>query len=381
MVIETALASPVLQRVPACLLCRTLSYRHMAQLCDLVRRQRSHQFSVGPQLSRDIWSEQSRPLLEVAVPLGTNGAGPSTHPRTNSGQRVKKASAELVFNSLPDSRAGVSRPPSTYRTLLLPAWHWLGTCFSPSRRSFMSGTAVGLSADCCSGSPVVGCSLIAHRASRPWSLASARSFGGRAGGLKRRKPRRDPGVVIQSGLGRRQEFFWPEKSRRTRVPLYQNSRPNLIYDHRFKRFMCMWYSNGVQVFRPFSCRGRKGGRGKEGLPDGLGIGRNSGTWERARAKAIVLLKQLKRQGRLNSLAKPDVARSGVRGVYFDTEEKLWVATWNEHGMRRFKAFPTMEMGFDAAYQAAVAVRRQKLQENYIFCMQRTRKKSGRPPLK
>ncbi|PFH32061.1 AP2 domain transcription factor AP2IX-6 [Besnoitia besnoiti] len=219
-------------------------------------------------------------------------------------------------------------------------------------------------------------------AASPWvTLTGVRMFGGRAGGLKRRKPRRDPGRVIQSGLGRRQEFFWPEKARRTRVPLYQNSRPNLIYDQRFRRFMCMWYASGVQVFRPFSCRGRKGGRGKEGLPDGLGIGRGAGTWERARAKAVVLLKQLKRQGHLDKLAKPDITRSGVRGVYFDTEEKLWVATWNEHGLRRFKAFPTMEMGFDAAYAAAVAVRRQKLRENYIFCMQRNRKKSGRPPFK
>ncbi|KEP60316.1 UNVERIFIED_CONTAM: AP2 domain transcription factor AP2IX-6 [Hammondia hammondi] len=250
--------------------------------------------------------------------------------------------------------------------------------------SGLRGDASGASA----ASATCGCLAVGSRrnpclpaSQLAWNLSQMRMFGGRAGGLKRRKPRRDPGRVIQSGLGRRQEFFWPEKARRTRVPLYQNSRPNLVYDQRFRRFMCMWYASGVQVFRPFSCRGRRGGRGKEGLPDGLGIGRGSGTWERARAKAVVLLKQLQRQGHLDRLAKPDVTRSGVRGVYFDTEEKLWVATWNEHGLRRFKAFPTMEMGFDAAYQAAVAVRRQKLRENYIFCMQRNRKKSGRPPFK
>ncbi|KAL8450325.1 hypothetical protein Emed_002583 [Eimeria media] len=217
-----------------------------------------------------------------------------------------------------------------------------------------------------------------------------RAFGGRAGGLKRRKRKRDPGVLQQSGKGRRLEFFWPRKHRLLRVPLQQNSRPSLIYDLRLKRFLCRWTSNGQHLFRPFNSRsrasGRDGGRGVAAAGAAFGHLRAGGP-EAARAKALVLLRQLQRQGKLTAeldssrQTKPEINRSGVRGVYFEPEERLWVAVWKEAGVRRFRSFSAIDLGFQAAYQAAVAVRRQQLALNYEFCMQRHRKRSGRQPLK
>lgn len=222
------------------------------------------------------------------------------------------------------------------------------------------------------------------------SIGGVREFGGRAGGLKRQKRKRDPGVLQQTGRGHRLEFFWPRKQRLLRVPFQQNSRPSLIYDLRFRRFLCCWTSNGQYVFRPFNSRsrasGRDGGRGVGAAGAAFGHMR-AGGFEAARAKALVLLRQLQRQGKLtaelesSSRTKPEINRSGVRGVYFEPEERLWVAVWKEAGIRRFRAFSVVDMGFDVAYQAAVAVRRQQLAMNYEFCMQRHRRRSGRQPLK
>ncbi|OEH78710.1 AP2 domain transcription factor ap2ix-6 [Cyclospora cayetanensis] len=197
----------------------------------------------------------------------------------------------------------------------------------------------------------------------PQHWVSIRAFGGRAGGLKRRKRKADPGVLQQSGRGHRMEFFWPRKQRLLRVPLQQNSRPSLIYDLRFRRFLCCWTSNGQHVFRPFNCRsrgsGRDGGRGV--LQAGAAFGHScAGGFEGARAKSLVLLRQLQRQGKLTAelasskACKPEINRSGVRGVYFEPEERLWVAVWKEAGVRRFRAFSAVDLGFDTAYQAAVA---------------------------
>ncbi|KAL8452542.1 hypothetical protein Emag_002331 [Eimeria magna] len=217
-----------------------------------------------------------------------------------------------------------------------------------------------------------------------------RAFGGRAGGLKRRKRKRDPGVLQQSGKGRRLEFYWPRKQRLLRVPLQQNSRPSLIYDLRLRRFLCRWTSNGQYLFRPFNSRsrasGRDGGRGVAAAGAAFGHMRAGGP-EAARAKALVLLRQLQRQGKLTAeldssrQTKPEINRSGVRGVYFEPEERLWVAVWKEAGIRRFRSFSAIDLGFREAYQAAVAVRRQQLALNHEFCMQRHRKRSGRQPLK
>lgn len=186
------------------------------------------------------------------------------------------------------------------------------------------------------------------------------------------------------------EFYWPRAQRLLRVPMQQNSRPSLVYDLRFKRFLCKWTANGMHVFRPFSCRsrcsGRDGGRGVQAAGAAFGHARAGGL-EAARAKALLLLRQLRRQGKLtecldsSQATKPEVNRSGVRGVYFEPEERLWVAVWKDAGIRRFRAFSVVEMGFEAAYKAAVAVRRQQLAMNYEFCLQRHRRRSGRQPLK
>ncbi|KAF8820582.1 AP2 domain transcription factor AP2IX-6 [Cardiosporidium cionae] len=191
-------------------------------------------------------------------------------------------------------------------------------------------------------------------------IQQQRFFAGRSGGMKRKKTRHSP-RVIQTGLGRRFEFFWPKKSRRLRIPMYANSRPNLVYDQHLKRWLVTWYRNGIQVFRPFSCK--------------------EGKFEVARKRALTLLKHLKGIKATRRLPAPDVNRSGVRGIYFDSDERLWVAVWNQAGIRRFKAFPVLQMGFDSAFRAAVAVRKQKVAENHQFVMQRSRWRSGRNALK
>ncbi|CEM17867.1 unnamed protein product [Vitrella brassicaformis CCMP3155] len=195
---------------------------------------------------------------------------------------------------------------------------------------------------------------------QPWQATQSR-YGGRSGGpLKRKKKPHDP-RVIQTGLGHRMEFFWRKRERRTRYPLVQNVRPNLIWDSQFKRWLVMWYKGGFQVFRPFNATRDR--------------------FERARAKAMILMRQLEKAGRLQKLPAPDICKSGVRGVFYDGEEKLWIAVWKQNGLRRFRCFPALEMGFDQAFKAAVAVRRQKLAEFHEFVPQRERIRTGREQYK
>lgn len=222
------------------------------------------------------------------------------------------------------------------------------------------------------------------------TVGSIRRFGGRAGGLKRHKRKRDPGRLHQTGRGRRLEFFWPRKSHLIRTPLLQNRRPSLVYDQRMRRFLCCWSSNHQQVFRAFSIRsrasGRDGGRSIQAAGAAFGM-LQAGGFEAARAKALLLLQQLRKQRKLkddyssSSSTKPEINRSGVSGVYFDHEERLWVAVWQEAGFRRLAAFSVAAFGFDGAYKAAVNLRKQKLQENYQFCMHKYRRRSGRQPYK
>lgn len=236
-----------------------------------------------------------------------------------------------------------------------------------------------------------------------FALSPAARFGGRAGGLKRRKRVADPGVVRQTGRGRRLEAFTPRRSHLVRVPYQQNARPALIYDRRLKRFVCLWSANGLLLSRPFSARERPAGRdGKRGIlgfkasdkekaagvkapPCTPGFGRGGGL-EGARSRALLFLRQLQREKKIDSefrltrAVKPEVSRSGVGGVYFDSEERLWVCVWKEAGLRRFRAFSAISLGFDEAYRAAVATRRQKLAETKVFQPPRLRKRRDRQPL-
>eukprot|EP00916_Digyalum_oweni_P007262 GHVL01012280.1.p1 GENE.GHVL01012280.1~~GHVL01012280.1.p1 ORF type:complete len:236 (+),score=33.09 GHVL01012280.1:30-737(+) len=178
--------------------------------------------------------------------------------------------------------------------------------------------------------------------------------------LNKRKKKNKRPMKRQPAIGRRLEFFWKKRSRRTRIPLYQNIRPNVIYDTQMRRWMVMWYrTDGVQVFRPFNTH--------------RGIG-----YEKARTKALRLQEQLQQKGWMSpdGNRRPDKLLSGVRGVFFDHDERIWVATWNSAGIRTFRAFPAAEMGFDEAYQAAIAVRRQKVVENHKFVMQKIRWRNG-----
>lgn len=183
---------------------------------------------------------------------------------------------------------------------------------------------------------------------------------GRVLGLKRKKKNERPRTVHQTGLGKRMEFFWPKKAHRTRVPLYENSRRNLIWDHRMRRWMVMWYRDGIQVFRNFHA--------KEGSQ-----------FEQARSRAILFLKQLQQAGKLGR-PKPDIGRSGVRGVYFDPLERSWVARWSDCGMKKYAVYSTVDMGFKDAYQAAVHTRISSIRRNHMFVMQRTRWAGHRKPL-
>ena len=47
-----------------------------------------------------------------------------------------------------------------------------------------------------------------------------------------------PWTVHQQGLGKWMEFHWPwHDAYRTRVPLYENSRRHVIWDHRLRRWI------------------------------------------------------------------------------------------------------------------------------------------------
>lgn len=184
-------------------------------------------------------------------------------------------------------------------------------------------------------------------------------------GSAKRMPRKklnDKQVTpLQTGLAKRMEFYWPRRARRTRLPLYQNSRQNVVYDHRFKRWMVMWYRHGIQVFKSFSHHGR------------------AERFEKARMEALALHRQLELSGKLGRPG-PDKCMSGVRGVGYDKEQKAWTCWWSESGVRRFRIFTVKDFGFDTAYKMAVEARTEKLRENFQFVMQRNRWRSGRQPL-
>lgn len=182
---------------------------------------------------------------------------------------------------------------------------------------------------------------------------------GRALGLKRKRRNNRPRTVWQKGLGKRMEFFWPKRAHRTRVPMYENSRRHLIWDHHLRRWLVMWYREGNQVFRQFPARGNR--------------------FERSRARAMIFFKQLQLAGKLGR-PKPDACRSGVRGVFYDKQEHSWVARWNDSGLQKYAVYSTQDMGFSEAYREAVRTRVTTVRQNHQFVMQRTRWKGFRRPL-
>jgi hypothetical protein len=187
------------------------------------------------------------------------------------------------------------------------------------------------------------------------SSHQARFFGATAAklGFKRKRRNQYLKTPFQTGTAKRMELYWSAGQRRMRVPFYQNARPNLVYDARFKQWLVMWYRHGVQVFRSFKVR------------------RRSERFEKARMEALVLHNQLERSGKLGR-SGPDRALSGVRGVMYDRQENAWVTNWTETGTRRYAILPVSVNGFDQAYKKAVSIRLKKLRENYQFALQRTR---------
>lgn len=156
------------------------------------------------------------------------------------------------------------------------------------------------------------------------------------------------------------EMYWPQHdARRSRVPLYENSRRHVIYDQRLKKWMVMWYRQGMQVFRAFPAK--------------------SGKFEQGRACAILFYKTLERAGKLGQ-PKPDQCRSGVRGVFFDKDEKTWVARWSSTGMKKHAVFSTERLGFKESYTSAVQARVNALRQNHQFFFQRNRWKGQRRAL-
>lgn len=186
-------------------------------------------------------------------------------------------------------------------------------------------------------------------------------FAGRIGGVKRKKRSDWVETIHQRGLGKRMEFFWPKGKSRTRVPMYENSRRHVIYDHNMKRWLVMWYRHGMQVFKAF------------------GAQKPSIKFEQARMRAIVFYKKLKDAGKLGR-PKPDQCRSGVRGVVFDRDERAWVAKWNHCGLRMHAVYGTQELGFEEAYKRAVRSRVHAIRDQHKFVFQRTRWKGKRRPL-
>jgi hypothetical protein len=122
----------------------------------------------------------------------------------------------------------------------------------------------------------------------------------------------------------------------------------------------MWYRQGLQVFKEFPCR----------------IG---SMFERSRAKAILFYRQLQMAGKLGR-PKPDSSRSGVRGVFFDKEERSWVTRWSDSGMKKYAVYNTQDLGFMEAYTKAVKTRVETIRQKHQFVLQRTRWKGQRRPL-
>eukprot|EP00389_Voromonas_pontica_P009572 GDKH01014539.1.p2 GENE.GDKH01014539.1~~GDKH01014539.1.p2 ORF type:complete len:72 (-),score=14.79 GDKH01014539.1:95-310(-) len=67
----------------------------------------------------------------------------------------------------------------------------------------------------------------------------------------------------------------------------------------------------------------------------------------------------------------------MRGVFFDDASKCWCACYHQAGTRMYKMFDVTKMGFDQAYKAAIAVRKQKLEDEHRFQPQRWRRRYGR----
>lgn len=186
-------------------------------------------------------------------------------------------------------------------------------------------------------------------------IAGVRSFGATAAklGFKRKRKNQYLKTPFQTGTAKRMELYWTPEQRRMRVPFYQNTRPNFVYDARLKQWLVMWYRHGMQVFKAFKIR------------------RRSERFEKARMEALVLHNQLEKSGKLGR-SGPDRALSGVRGVMYDREENAWVTNWMESGTRRYAIYPVTTNGFDEAYKKAVSTRLKKLRINYQFSLQRTR---------
>lgn len=89
----------------------------------------------------------------------------------------------------------------------------------------------------------------AHKA--PFLWGAVRCFAGRVGGKKRRKSKRIPGYQ-QLGVGRLLEFVRYKKLQPRQIYMYQNVRTHLVCDAYRRRWLVMWYSNGLQQFRIFS---------------------------------------------------------------------------------------------------------------------------------
>jgi len=192
------------------------------------------------------------------------------------------------------------------------------------------------------------------------TMQQSRTFAGRAGGFKRKKKASRPRTIHQKGLGKRMEMFWPQHdSHRLRIPMYENSRRHVIYAHHLKRWMVMWYRNGIQVFRTFPARGAR--------------------FEQGRMCAILFYEKLKEARKLG-VPKPDQCRSGVRGVFFDKEERSWVARWSSSGLKKYAVYNTEELGFQDAYRKAIETRVQSIRQQHQFVFQRTRWRGQRRPL-
>ncbi|CDR97205.1 hypothetical protein, conserved [Babesia bigemina] len=231
------------------------------------------------------------------------------------------------------------------------------------------------------------CSLALPAASRaplPWLAEQVRHFAGRQRGLKRRKSKSEP-RRIQRAVGRRLELFYPKRARRTRIRLVQNSRGNVIFDPVLRRFLVVYYKQGVQVFRQFRATGSR--------------------FEIARSRAIAFARQMAEEHlrryrarpgasddalpspvgsniiNLENKLQPDCNLSGVRGVFFDAKSGAWVAVYKDAGVRKYRLFPTRELGFQNSYSQAVEFLRFALYRNHQFLHRRTRTRKNRPALK
>ncbi|ORM42367.1 uncharacterized protein BXIN_1109 [Babesia sp. Xinjiang] len=218
----------------------------------------------------------------------------------------------------------------------------------------------------------------------PWLQVQWRHFAGRQRGLKRRKSKKEP-RRIQQAVGRRLELFYPKGARKTRVRLIQNSRGNVVFDPVLRRFLVIYYKQGVQVFRQFRAVGSK--------------------FEIARSRAIAFARQMAtehlrrynaRPGavdgsvtdpigsnwiNLENKLQPDCNLSGVRGVFFDTKTSAWAVAYKDAGVRKYRLFPTRELGFQNSYTQAVDFLRFALYRNHQFLHRRTRTRKNRPILK